>query len=504
MPSFQSRLPQFAPAEGALPTEERRPPLHPQELVLVGVTALHLSFLPWALGTMHVWSQLTSLGLAIVGIVLAALPRTGQQDDRNAPPPRQWLAARLLRLPAFWAGLLFLGYIVVQGLNPAWHFLSNEDSWWLEPVAHVSWLPSGVDAPFARANAWRALVIFGSLALLLCSVWTGFTRRRSFYALFALLTANAGALALFGLVQQMSGAKRIFWSYVSSNDSFVASFIYPNHAGPYFNLMVALAVGLAWWHHQRARKPRGNPVPAAAFISCATLSGALVIFSYSRMSIILLLATTLLVGGGLVIRLFRRTGPVRSRPEFLPLTLAAGAILGIGLVMLGTPKLRERFAGMIAHPAAAGLDRALARQAAGDMLRDHWPFGWGAGCFRYGFPKYTKNYPAIHYENGIRRTWEHAHDDLLEFPIEVGAVGLLPPAGIFCLGAWQLCRRRFWRNVVALSLVLGCTLAVLHAWVDFVFQNPAVLLTWGVLVAGALRWAELDQPGGRQESTGAL
>jgi hypothetical protein len=28
--------------------------------------------------------------------------------------------------------------------------------------------------------------------------------------------------------------------------------------------------------------------------------------------------------------------------------------------------------------------------------------------------------------------------------------------------------------------------------VDFVFQNPAVLITWAVLLAGCIRWAELD------------
>ena len=127
------------------------------------------------------------------------------------------------------------------------------------------------------------------------------------------------------------------------------------------------------------------------------------------------------------------------------------------------------------------------------------PPSWGAGCFRYGFPKYTKEYPAIHYfNNGVRRSWEHAHNDLLEFPAELGVAGLLPVAGILGTGLWQLYRRRFWRNCVALALVLGCTLVVLHASVDFVFQNPAVLLTWSVLLAGALRWTELDQPGGRR------
>ncbi|MGA3007493.1 MAG: hypothetical protein ABSE59_06340, partial [Opitutaceae bacterium] len=61
-----------------------------------------------------------------------------------------------------------------------------------------------------------------------------------------------------------------------------------------------------------------------------------------------------------------------------------------------------------------------------------------------------------------------------------------------------------WRNAVSLSVVLGCALTLLHASFDFVFQNPAVLLTWSVLLVGAVRWAELDQPGGRRLAPASL
>jgi O-antigen ligase len=130
------------------------------------------------------------------------------------------------------------------------------------------------------------------------------------------------------------------------------------------------------------------------------------------------------------------------------------------------------------------------------MLQDRWLFGWGAGCFRYGFPLYAQKYPTIYKsENNNLRFWEHAHDDLLEFPIEFGVVGLIPLFIALGCAGWQLTRRRFWRNGVSLALVLVCTLVACHSWVDFVFQNPAVLLTWCVLLLAAVRWLELDQPG---------
>ena len=450
---------------------------------------------------MAAWSQVTSLLSALTGLVLASWPRTTGKNSEPIPRPRFWPAAGLRRSKIFWAGMILLGYISVQALNPAWQFFTDGETWWLEPIDFVRWLPSSVSAPFARANPWRTLVVFGSLLLLVSSVWTGFTRRKSYHLLFTLLAANAGLLALFGLAQRLSGATEIFWAYPSSNDHFVASFIYPNHAGPYLYLMVALLIGLAGWHTQRPHQPQKNAGAAAAFVVIAVCCALLVIFSYSRMSILLLLAYGALVGGHWILRWLQGTGSIRYRPETLPLALIFTAVIGVCVVTMQTEKIRERFTDLFDHTATAVLDRTLPRQAATAMFRDHWLVGWGAGCFRYGFSKYTKAYPAIHYfPHGPRRYWEHAHNDLLEFPVELGVVGLLPLAVILGCAIGELYRRRFWRNTLSLSLVLGCALLVVHAWVDFVFQNPAILLTSGVLFAGALRWTELDQPGGRRKA----
>ena len=468
----------------------------------MGVTGLHLCFLPWALGAMHIWSQFTSLGLSIIGFVLATLPRAETEDFPLVSGASRRPAAKLLRFPIFWAGLVLLGYIAVQGFNPAWRYTSVGALWWVKPIPHVSWLPSGVEAPFFRSNSWRALTIDGSLWLLVCSVWAGFLRRKSYLALFTLLAANAFLLALLGILQKLNGTYQIFWSYQPSNYSFIASFIYPNHAGAYFNLMVALAAGLAWWHHQRARRHLEKPGLAVVLVLFAVFTGIAVVFSNSRMSIISLLAFTVFLGCTLGFRLFRQSGPVRDRAEFLPLAIALAGLLGIGLATSRVENAWARFAEMMSRPVVTDRARTLLRQAGGDMLRDRWLLGWGAGCFRYNFPDYARKYPEIHYfTNGkAEMYWEHAHDDLLEFPIELGAAGLLPLGVVLGCGAWQLGRRRFWRNAVSSCIVLGGALVLMHAWVDFVFQNPAVLLTWGVLLVGAARWAELDQPGGRRQA----
>ena len=481
-----------------------RPPLHPLEAVLLAVTGLHLCFLPWALGTMHLWSQLTSLGFSVVGFILALMPRREAAGWSSPSPAARPASARLLRRPVFWAGLLVLGYIAAQGLNPAWRYESDADSWWLEPVAHVDWLPAGIDVPWPLSGPGRSLVIFGSLWLLLCSVSVGFLRRHSYRVLFTLLAGNALGLALLGLLQVATGTPRIFWVYLPSNTAFSSSFIYPNHTGAYLNLMVALTTGLALWSYRRARHGLEKPALAWWFTFIAVGAGLMVVFTCSRASILLLLAFTFFSAANHAFRLLRRKQPAgATRSEVLPFVLNFTAFVGTVLLSLNTAKVWGRFAELLANPATAAQDRRLAREAAAEMLADRWLLGWGAGGFRHAFPLYAQKYPAIYLAGGDnRKSWEHAHIDLIEFPLEFGVVGLLPVLVVLGLGAWRAGRRRGRRNAVTGSLLLGCALLLVHAGVDFVLQNPAVLLTAGVLFVALQRWAELDEPAGTRPATG--
>ncbi len=460
-----------------------RNPLDPAEGALLVVTCGHLCFLPWALGAMHVWSQATSLILSCIGFGLAMLARS-----RAGSP-----ALDFFRHPVLWAGLAWLGYMVVQASNPAWRHVTDSTHWWLEPVPHAVWAPSGVEAPFAKSNPWRNLMVHTALLLLAVSVWAGLRRRRSYLVLLTVLSGNALLLALLGLVQRWDGTARIFWSHWSSNDRFVASFIYPNHAGPYFCLMTALAAGLAW---RFLRNPATKPAGIAMTIAAA-LSAALVIHTHSRMSILMLaLFAGSLVVAAVIHALLRK--PSAQPVPFRAVAIALG-LAGLIAVPLAAPSLRQvwtRFQETREASATTGADRRMAWAATADMLRDRWLLGWGAGCFRHVFPLYAKNYPAI-YEtpNGVRRYWEHAHNDWLEIPAEMGVLGTLP--ALICLGwlAGRLIRSRCWHHPVSLPVVLGCALLPLHAWVDFVFQNPAVLFTWTVLLLAAIRYSELDRPG---------
>ena len=62
----------------------RRLKIHPMEVLLLWVVSVHLVFLPWALGGMRAWGQWTSLGLAVVGFVIALIPRNYDEEHAGA------------------------------------------------------------------------------------------------------------------------------------------------------------------------------------------------------------------------------------------------------------------------------------------------------------------------------------------------------------------------------------------------------------------------------------
>lgn len=469
-----------------------RTPLHPLEKLLLVLVAAQLVLLPWMLGGMRVTGQYTSLGLAVAALLVSLLPRhynrllTGQ-DAFTLYPVR-----RLIRFPLFWLGLGFLGYVLIQALNPAWSYRSEGNRWWLVRLPNISWLPAGMETPFAQSNPWRSLMIYASAWLPVCAVWIGFTRRSTLRHLFTILAVNGALLAGLGMVQRFEGNGKILWFVDVPASYFVSTFIYKNHAAAYFNLALAVAVGLAFWHLVQGQRRLQKSSPAALFTFCAVMIALIVLFSFSRTGTLLMAAYLVLVTGLLVWHKFRAPAGHRNLVATGIVLLLLAGFAGYGVYSLKLDQVVVRFEELRNELASEKPDsRQLARQATWDMARDRPVTGWGAGSFRHYFPMYQRVYAPI-YDNGKLR-WEHAHNDYLQTLAEVGSVG----AGLIVLmlgsGAWGLYRGRCWRNPLALFGVAGLLVTLAHAWIDFQFQNPAILTTWAVLLWGFVRWTELDR-----------
>ncbi len=472
--------------------------IHPVENATLWAVALHLVFLPWALGTMWPWTQITSLALAAVGFVLCLIPRTYTEDHTRAAPFRMYTARKLVRFPIFWLGLLLLAYITTQALNPAWAYETNGRVAWMKRIAFNEWLPRGVEAPFDRYNPWRMLLIYASAWLTVCTIWVAFTRRRTVQLLLVTLGINGVLLAAFGIVQRVTGNGKIYWFVESTNASFFSTFVYKNHAAAYLLLTLIVTCGLAAWYYLRGlrRLEKSNPSGVLAFF--ATFIAVSILTSYARGATLTMLVFLLICIAGFVIHQLRLPSENRRPIVMIVLVLVFGFFLKVGFDALRTKEAWDRIRAGVMREDLSWELREKATVAATEMLKDHWQYGVGSGAFRHLFSIYQHRYPdLIASKEGGRMFWEHAHNDVVQIPIELGAFGMLIIATAFGFYLIRLVRFYFWENPLSASTVFGGLLVVGYSWFDFPFQNPAILITWAALWPIATMWAQFEESGSR-------
>ena len=469
--------------------------LHPLERALLIITALHLCFLPWALGGMHGWAQFVSLGLSAIAFSLSLINRQYTEDYAREGEFRLIMWPKLTRFPIFWLGLALLIYMAVQGFNPAWIYQTNGTSWWMVPVPHLSWLPTGMTAPYADMNAWRTIVIYGSPWLTACALWVGITRRVTLVALLGTLAINGGLLAAVGILMCVAGNGKILWFIQPSKGAlFVSSFVYKNHAGDYFNLILTVCTGLMYWSFSRSERAANRANPAPIFGFAGVLLGMIVILSGSRAATILLLAFLAVSVLGLVLRLMLLGNEGRS-----PIALGLFAFIlvlfvGGGLYALDQGRSIEGVERLTTQDFGSSvLLRRKAAEATWIMAKDNLVTGWGAGSYRHYFPMYQQHYPELlRRPDGRTYYWDYAHNDYLQILSELGLAGVALLIAGAAYWIFKLLRHQVFSRPHTAFMLMGLLMTMGHAWVDMPFYCPAILVTWCALWVLVVRWGEFE------------
>jgi O-antigen ligase len=458
--------------------------------------------MPWMVGSMRLMPQWISLGLAAVAFAVALINRHYRDELAPQGDFKLIMWPKLLRFPLAWLGLLLLGYVLTQALNPAWVYARNATHWWLEPVNHITWLPAGMETPFNGMNPWRVLVIYGTAWLTVCALWVGVTRRVTVQWLFGIVAANGALLAILGILQRVTGATKILWFWDTKGITyFFSTIIYKNHAGAYFNLVLMLTVGLLYWHFSRAerRLERSSPAPVFGFI--CVLLGISVLLTNSRGATILLMGFSLIAFIGFIVRCTLYRSESRSPWTITVLCAVFSLFIGLGAYFLNAGTAFERVSNLIENRQSDSsvVSRNLARIATWDMAKDNLVTGWGAGSYRHYFPVYQRNYPEIYqvpWNKAGRFRWEYAHNDYVQLLAELGLIGAGILAAMLLTGLRHLIRHRIWHRPHLMFIVLALVITTLHAWIDFQFHNPAILVLWCASAALVGRWAEIESRSG--------
>lgn len=481
--------------------------IHGQEKALIGMLGLWVVILPWALGTMHVWSQLLSLLLALCALLLALSPRnyTARHTDGPAYQLHTW--PKLLKFPLFWLGLAFFIYVAIQAMNPAWEYVRSTTHWWLRALQPMKWLPSSLDTPFAQMNAWRQLMIWVAPWLALCAAWIGLTRRASAQFLVITMALNGLLVAGFGLVQKFSGTKLLYWTYDFPGAHGFGSFVYKNHAAAFLLVALAINLSLAIWFARRGRRLQQRSTPAPLFVLASLVICVALIVSQSRLGALL--------GMGLLIGLPAlhfwqdyRAGAHSLHTINWPMGLIIFVLLaGFGgwlATNFNIGKVLSRFEGLSRQEGEVSVRmRLYAFEATRQMITDHPVYGVGAGGYRFLFPEYQMKFPDItqrlytYGREGAGRTYrrlffDHAHNDYLHILSETGLVG-----GLILLSGLAVVLSVFTVSTALqhpLTLAAGLVLIAMlvYGLLDFPWHNPAVLGSLAVFLCTAHRWSELE------------
>jgi O-antigen ligase len=300
----------------------------------------------------------------------------------------------------------------------------------------------------AEALKWGALWLFMAMA---CQVFTDSSIRSRFNVALVWL---AFALCVFGLAQFFTAPHTVYWVIPVPAGKIFGPFVDANHFVTLMELIIPSALALS------LRPSEQRPI----YIVIANLILAAVVVCGSRAGIVLVAAETAVFLLASAFWPGRSRLARRERKVLVPIVGLAGVAV-FTLLITSSRGLSERFEE--AQPYA--LRWAVAQTTWGLFLKRPWT-GYGAGTFEQVYPS------AAPVETGM--LWNFAHNDIVQFAMEWGIVGI---AAIACTLALLL--RHRWRREVWLCVVLPVLTALAHSWFDFPLQIPAVMAALMVLLA---------------------
>jgi O-antigen ligase len=456
-----------------------------------------LAFTAWGLGGVQMWTLhvllvggLLTMSLAVFKVRLSRFPYFSLS--------RQSLR-RLISWPPFWFSFLFLLYLLIGALNPSAEVVRDERGWWVEAVRAplATWLPSSVRSEYQPMNAWRVFASFAAAFTLIWGLWGGLTRRKPvLLVLWCLLLSGAG-MGLVAILQHLTEAKMVLWTFPSSNEHFWGSFFYRNQAAAYLNLILVASGVLFFYHAKRTREFAKSGGPHFLCFVIFAITAASIGLALSRGGI--LFGGILTVSFLVLLVIFGLQSIFHLRSFWLSIIpvviLGLGAVLALSYIDLDA--IEGRFGDIGETIEMADQDaRVISTQATLEMTQDRLALGWGGGSFRYIFPMYQRNYPEIYYryyhkKKGWlgRRIYNYAHNDIVQFIAEYGAVG---SGLVFLALLWILFSAFRIFSFSAFFLLVGFSTSMSHAFFDFIFNSPAYWMAFLALLAASSKLLQLE------------
>lgn len=475
---------------------------------LVSIAVAHcLVVASWALGGMTPVTRVLIFVVALLPLVFCLLPLPEGRAVGNLKwgPDTRTQFGRLLRFPVFWLGLLLLGYVGLQAINPAYTVVRYEKLWWLtnEGMSPREGWPQSIDSPFVQGNSVTFLLRWGAGLALACAIWVGIRHRPGLIFILWVLAINAAVYALLAVLQQITGTEKVLWTFEWVNPHHSGAFYYRNHGAAFLVMLLSmvLALGLYTRRIQALRVKLTGPFPLLLAIGIL-VAGALVAA----------LSRAAWIGGGLVgvgfliLAVYSFVYFSSSRREWLGSVLMLVAILFFGAVIYSiwdTERIQHRYQQLMASFETVDTDRrTIGNRLSLTMWNDRFVYGWGADNYRHAFFFYTPDFPEllISRRGAARTQWVAAHNDYLQLLVELGVVGVIPIVliSLFYLGHWLL--RVKWIREWHLVLLLGIGAFLFQIALDLHLLSTTLLLYFTFMVVAFSRLLDFQRDRSQEPS----
>ncbi len=443
-----------------------------------------LVWAPLPLGSNRPWAR-ALLEVGIFGLAAAWLVL--------AYGARVWLTSAGTKARLATAALvLWLGLGLLQLLPLPWPWLEV-----LSPTAARQWAATSLAlgdaappgyaplsmAPHNSLIAWRlGLALTGVFVLVLLLVRS----RRRLRLLAGTLVLAAVAQAMLASLLALAGTS---WLFIDAGARAHGTFVNPNHLAGYLEMALALGIGLLvadlsepgeasnWRKRLRAwvRTLLGRKARLRIYLAILVIALVMTASRMGNTAFFISLGVT----GAIGVLSFRRS----PRPVLILLV----SLVAVDLLILGTwfglDRVRERLEQTVLTEDA----RYQLGVRAAAYLSDYRWFGSGGGSF-------SAVYPAYRDAESIPLHFAHADNDLLEFQLEYGIVGVVPLAGVVLLSL-AAALHVLWRREDALcrgmafASLMGITAILIHSPTDANLHIPANAAIFIVLLA--LPWLGL-------------
>jgi O-antigen ligase len=442
-------------------------PLAPADRLIVAQSSLLLIFSAWAGGG-------RANGVLPVMLAIAAIG-----------PIALWLRRREREMVSLWPYVPLLLWLILFGvalLNPSYQ--RAPDGSWMPRTGWISWLPATADRIISvdAQLPWVTALLQGATIIAVRP------HRRAVRYIWACFAINAFVLAVVGATFYFAHAEKMLGFADVPAAYFFATFYYKNHWAAYgfLGAVAGAALALRAWRRRNMGDYREGSV-ALFFLISSLFTIITLPLPGSRAGLLFTVVFVLFLLGTIAVETWRQKSHSRPTswlaPAGLAVVIAAATLYGARVYAPRAAEelhRTERQIGAARDGAAPDL-RVLVSRDTWRMGLDRPWFGWGIGSYELAFPLYQGNY--LRQSNGrLTERLGYAHNDWLQMFAEAGIVGciLLLAPGLWC--SWRAWRAGWPLGRIALG---GCTLIAIYAWVDFPFNNPAILLAWTILLVGA-------------------